>query len=210
MTLPASGAISMGQVDTELGYSATAAISLDDATVRTLAGVGGSGTTISLDNLHGKTALHRPSSYSVGSDTNGYATTPENAYDSSTSTAATVGHNAGGFLHPYLGSETITYSGFGSGSFTGYMYMICDGYLVDSGGGEISSVGMTINSTAAGEVDSTGTTPLTFSFPSSSPFTSYVSGINLATLTVTIWAFGGNDGTASCSGHLTVNDLYMQ
>jgi hypothetical protein len=47
----------MSQVNTELGYSSTATISLNDAAVRTLAGVGGSGTTISMSNLQGKSNI---------------------------------------------------------------------------------------------------------------------------------------------------------
>jgi hypothetical protein len=55
MTLPASpNSISLNQVNTELGQTATATITMNDSNVRSLAGVGGSGTTITMDNLRGK------------------------------------------------------------------------------------------------------------------------------------------------------------
>ena len=53
MTL-STGTISLSQVNTELGYSASATISLNDAAVRALAGV--SSGTISMSNLQGKSA----------------------------------------------------------------------------------------------------------------------------------------------------------
>lgn len=54
MALPA-GTISMSQVNTELGLSATAQISLNQAAVRTLAGVASG--TISMNDLRGKSAV---------------------------------------------------------------------------------------------------------------------------------------------------------
>jgi len=54
MTLPSSGAISFSNVDTELNYSSTAQISLNDSAVRSLFGV--SSGQISMSNGYGKTA----------------------------------------------------------------------------------------------------------------------------------------------------------
>lgn len=52
-----TGTISLSNVNTELGRSSTANISMNEAAVRSLAGVGGSGTVISMDNLRGKSSL---------------------------------------------------------------------------------------------------------------------------------------------------------
>ena len=52
MTLPSSGAISFSNVDTELNYSSTAQISLNDTAVRTLFGI--SSGAIDMNTGHGK------------------------------------------------------------------------------------------------------------------------------------------------------------
>lgn len=53
MTTP-TGTISLNDVNVELGLSGTTNISMNQANVRTLAGVGGSGTIISMNDLRGK------------------------------------------------------------------------------------------------------------------------------------------------------------
>jgi hypothetical protein len=76
MTLPV-GTISLSQVNTELGRSATASINMNDAAVRTLAGVGGSGTIISMSNLQGKGAItlafNNASAFDVEGASNSFA-----------------------------------------------------------------------------------------------------------------------------------------
>ena len=57
MALPSTGSISMSQVNTELGLTATARISLNDAAVRTLAGRATG--SISMSHLRGKSATRR-------------------------------------------------------------------------------------------------------------------------------------------------------
>lgn len=60
MTMPSSGALNMAgtsspvSVAYELGLGLSTTISMDQAAVRTLAGVGGSGTTWSMSSLYGK------------------------------------------------------------------------------------------------------------------------------------------------------------
>ena len=54
MTLPASGTITFNNINVELSVSGTTARSLNDAAVRSLAGIGSG--AISMANLHGKSA----------------------------------------------------------------------------------------------------------------------------------------------------------
>lgn len=58
MALPSSGAISLSLVNTELGKSASAAISMNDAAVRSLAGK--SSGAISMSDLRGKSNIQPP------------------------------------------------------------------------------------------------------------------------------------------------------
>jgi hypothetical protein len=59
MTLPASGGISLAQVNAELARPATQVVSMDEWPLRWLAGAGGSGTGYSMSQFHGKSAIIR-------------------------------------------------------------------------------------------------------------------------------------------------------
>ena len=59
-----SGTISLSHVNTELGYSSNAQISMNDSAVRELAGVG-AGATISMNNLRNQSSLNSPPWYIV-------------------------------------------------------------------------------------------------------------------------------------------------
>ena len=67
-----TGTISLSDVNVELGRSSTANISMNEAAVRTLAGVGGSGTVISMDNLRGKSSMSVSYPSNVSSSFSGY------------------------------------------------------------------------------------------------------------------------------------------
>jgi len=54
MTLQSTGSINFSDINVELNHTYNGQLSLNDADVRTLAGVGGSGTTISMSDLRGK------------------------------------------------------------------------------------------------------------------------------------------------------------
>ena len=70
MTTP-SGTIGLSDVNVELGFPATSVVTMNDAVVRTLAGVGGSGTIVSMNDLRGKT--NRTNVFlTLSSDTNNY------------------------------------------------------------------------------------------------------------------------------------------
>lgn len=193
MTLPLSGAISIGDINVELGYARSTQSSLGSSAFRALAGIPSG--AISLSNFYGKSATHyiRPSTYSVSSAAGGYVTNPTNAYDGTgtldSSTYCALGHYASG---TYSTTEKITFSGFGTGTHSGTIYIALTGWLLDNGLTATSEVWLSINGGSNGTVDSNGDgTEKDISFMGGSAISMFISGQNLATLTVELGAMGG-------------------
>lgn len=203
MTLPASGTISMSNINTEMGRASNYQFSLNDSDVRALAGVPSG--TISLSNFYGKSNIHyvRPSTYSITSVTGGSVTNPTAIYAGktgplNTSAYTTVAHGALGLVDQ---QEGITYSGFGSGTVTGSLWISASGSLSDAGLGAQSNI--QIN---GGTVY---TSPDSFSWTTNV----YTGSINLSTLSVYSYATGGHNGPLedgdTCTSTFDLKDILV-
>jgi len=128
MTTP-SGTISLSNVNTELGYSATALITMNDAAVRTLAGVGGSGTIISMSNLQNKSNSFSATISSNQTDLN-LRTWALGAGWNGTS-AATITVGSGVYIYATsTGTPGLTING----SWPGGVTLVNSGYIAGKGG----------------------------------------------------------------------------
>ena len=161
MTLPV-GTISMSQVNVELTLSATAQISLNQANVRTLAGVPSG--TISMNNLRGKTYVFAFTIASNQIDANLRTLAINAGWNGSTPVQATI--NAGVFISgsvPGNSTPALTING----SFPNGVSLINNGTIAGDGGN--GGAGGNGNSTAAdntvGSAGSTGGLALSVSVP---------------------------------------------
>ena len=127
MALPSSGSISLGQVNTELGVSATATRSLGDTTTRNLFGVASG--AISMSNGYGKANQFAFTISSNQTNAN-LATLATNAgWNGSSKVVATIGSGV------YISSNsTGTPALTVNGSFAGGVELINNGYIVGMGG----------------------------------------------------------------------------
>lgn len=128
MPLPSSGPISLGQVNTELGVSATATRSLNDSTTRTLFGVASG--AISMSQGYGKANQFNftISSNQTNADLRTLAVIA--GWDQSTKVVATI--NSGVVVYS---NSTGSYALTISGSFPGGVQLINNGTILGKGGG---------------------------------------------------------------------------
>lgn len=127
MTLPASGAISLSQVNTELGLSSTANISMGNSNVRTLFGV--SSGAISMSNGYGKANQF---SFSIASNTANLdvrAAALSAGWNGTSKVVCTI--NSGVYVYS---NSTGSYACTVSGSFPNGVQLINNGMIVGRGG----------------------------------------------------------------------------
>ena len=131
MTLPVvpGNSMSFSQINTELGLSSTATISLNDAAVRTLAGVGASPAAIAITNLSGKSNQFAFTISSNQTNANLRTLAVNAGWNQSIKVAATIASGV------YISSNnTGTPALTVSGSFPGGVELINQGFIIGMGG----------------------------------------------------------------------------
>jgi hypothetical protein len=132
MTLPVSGAISFNAINVELGVAGTTTANINQATYRTLAGVPGSGTTISLSNFYGKSNRATASiTYAASAANVSQNLSALSGYSAGT-TDITVTINAGVYLYATTtGGYGLNLSGATSGDT---VTIVNNGFIMGQGG----------------------------------------------------------------------------
>ena len=140
MTLPSSPAsISLSQVNVELGLTASAAITMNNAAVRTLFGVGGSGTAISLSQGYGKSNQFAFTISTNQTNANLRTLAVNAGWSQSGKVIATIGSGV------YISSNATGTPGLTvNGSFPGGVDLINNGFIIGMGGAGGTGAGATL------------------------------------------------------------------
>lgn len=175
MALP-TGQISMSQVNTELGFSSTAQIGLNDAAVRSLAGVASG--QISMSNLQGKSSLFTFAIASNQINANLRTLAINAGWNQTSKVIATVNSNV------YVYSTATATPGLAiNGSWPGGIELVNNGFILGMGGN-----GGTVTSTA-GQAGFPGGDAISLGVSCSITNNSYIAG------------GGGGGGGNSGGGH---------
>ena len=137
MALPASGAISLSAVNTELGLSATAAITMNDAAVRTL--FGKSSGAITMNDGYGK-SNSVTAALTIAANSTNYTLNPA-AVSGYSAGKTTVNFTVNSSVYLYstsTGTPALTISGFTAGDV---INITNNGFILGMGGAGGSNTG---------------------------------------------------------------------
>jgi hypothetical protein len=148
MALPASGQITLAEVNVELGYSSTAQIGLGDAAVRTLAGIPSG--AISLDNLHGKANQFAFTISSNQTNANLATLATTAGWNGTSKVVATIGSGV------YISSNSTGTAALTVASLPNGAEIINNGYIVGMGGAGGNGVTWNDSGISAGTVGGNG------------------------------------------------------